>query len=205
MPKDYAHVPKQRHPGSMPGWAWLALGLAIGLFVALLVYINDFTHSSNKDAVKDAFTGLFEGKQDTRDVKKHKTAPPPKPANTADTNKPKFDFYTILPELEVIIPKEEIQSKPSAKTDTKTPTKVAKLTQPLMLQAGSFRQHEEADKLKARLALQGISASIQTVRINHNETWHRVRIGPISEVQRLHETQRKLKSMGVASIIVKKK
>ncbi len=211
MPRDYAHVPKQRHPSSLPGWAWLLAGLAIGLFVALLFYINDFTHSSKKSAVTEAFTGIFsDKKRDARDVKKQTPTAPPKPAAKSETNsKPKFDFYTILPELEVIIPKEEIKpkSKPLSGKD-KPGTASANsedLTQPLMLQAGSFRQLDEADKLRAKLALQGIVASIQTVNINQNETWHRVRIGPITQSQRLHETQRKLQNMGVASIIVKNK
>jgi len=203
MPRDYAHVPKQGHRSGMPGWAWLLIGLLIGLFVALLIYINDYTASSNKTAVGDAFNSIFDrGAKEVRDVKKQlKNAPPPPAKN--NSNKPRFDFYTILPELEVIIPKDEVKTSQTSPAVNKPGQ--SDLTQALMLQAGSFQRHEEADKLKAKLALQGISANIQTVKINQNETWHRVRIGPITQSHKLHETQRRLGKMGVASIIVKQK
>ena len=74
-----------------------------------------------------------------------------------------------------------------------------------MLQAGSFKKYEEADKLKARLALEGIEASIQKVKINATDTWHRVRIGPLNTVSTLNKARRRLRSLGIASIVVKNK
>ena len=72
------------------------------------------------------------------------------------------------------------------------------------MQAGSFREHNQADELKAKLALQGITADIQTVKINA-DTWHRVRIGPISDMSKLNATMKRLKDNGIQAIVVKSK
>ncbi len=168
-------------------------GLTIGLFVALLVYIKD--NSSGKIAITETVTKVFQEKNEARGVKKKQTQIPPKPPVT---NKPKFDFYTILPELEVAIPEQELIN-----TESKNTTST--VHHQYILQAGSFKKFEEADKLKARLALQGIEASIQKVKINDTDTWHRVRIGPMNNIKILNNTRRRLRALGIASIVVKNK
>ena len=192
MPRDYAKSQRKEHK-PIPGWIWLLAGLAIGLFVALLVYIND--NSSGKLAITETVTKVFQNKtsNEVRGVKKEKTTAPPPPTS----NKPKFDFYTILPELEVAIPEQElINVKKEENSSSKTE---------YILQAGSFKAYNEADKLKARLALEGIEANIQKVKINATDTWHRVRIGPLKNISQLNKTRRRLRSIGIASIVVKNK
>jgi len=200
MPRDYAKTPRPKHPNSIPGWAWMLAGLSIGLFVALLVYINDFTASSNKSAVKDAFSSIVNTTSDNvKELKKKSAAIADKEDdNKSSTSKPRFDFYTILPELEVTVPDEELNSTPSTQ-------QASKPTAPLMLQAGSFRRYEAADKLKATLALQGISARIQTITKNDHDKWHRVQVGPIRDLNILNQTRHRLRKMGIASIVVKPK
>ncbi len=193
MPRDYAKS-RTSEPRPIPGWLWMLAGLIIGLFVALLVYIKD--NSSGKVALSDTVAKVFQKKNpDARAVKKQpQTAPPPPPANTT---RPKFDFYTILPELEVAIPEQELlDSNKSAPPQQHNE---------YMLQAGSFRKYSEAERLKARLALQGIEASIQKVKINDTDSWHRVRIGPLKDIKQLNQTRRRLRNLGIASIVVKNK
>ena len=191
MPRDYAKS-QRKEQKPIPGWIWMLAGLIIGLFVALLVYIKD--NSSGKLAITETVTKVFQNKNETRGVKTNKEKAPPPPVN----NKPKFDFYTILPELEVAIPEQELINAPSSSSSSKE-------VQQYMLQAGSFKKYEEADKLKARLALQGIEANIQKVKINETDTWHRVRIGPLNNISMLNKTRRRLRSLGIASIVVKNK
>lgn len=192
MPRDYAKSQQKEHK-PIPGWIWMLAGLIIGLFVALLVYIKD--NSSGKLTITETVSKVFQNKNETRGVKKENTKTPPPPPS----NKPKFDFYTILPELEVAIPEQELIDTQSNTTSTQ------KTKQQYMLQAGSFKKFEEADKLKARLVLQGIEANIQKVKINATDTWHRVRIGPLNSVGQLNKTRRRLRSLGIASIVVKNK
>ncbi|MEJ2390327.1 MAG: SPOR domain-containing protein [Gammaproteobacteria bacterium] len=203
MPRDYAKNSSKRtkKPGQLPGWAWMLGGLSIGLFVAFLVYLNNDIHPGKKTNIVRAFKETL---QDARSVRKHDAkAPPPPPqdkhkAKTAVKPKPSFDFYTILPELEVAVPEQEIAAqskKPASQQDNKTN---------YILQAGSFRDYKQADQLKAKLALQGIEAKIQSVQVNQ-DTWHRVRIGPIHEMARLTATLRRLKQQKIPVIIVKSK
>ena len=123
----------------------------------------------------------------------------PNDSKTSSSSKPRFDFYTILPELEVTVPDEEIL-KTTKKHETNN-----KPTEPLMLQAGSFRRHDAADKLKATLALQGISAKIQTITKSDGDKWHRVQVGPIRDINILNRTRHQLQKIGIASIVVKQK
>ena len=193
MPRDYAKSQHKEHK-PIPGWIWMLAGLIIGLFVALLVYIKD--NSSGKLTITETVTKVFQNKNEARGVKKEDSKTPPPPPSS---NKPKFDFYTILPELEVAIPEQELIDTQSGTTSS------PKIKHQYMLQAGSFKKFEEADKLKARLVLQGIEANIQKVKINANDTWHRVRIGPLDSVSDLNKTRRRLRSLGIASIVVKNK
>jgi cell division protein FtsN len=55
-----------------------------------------------------------------------------------------------------------------------------------ILQAGSFRSRQDAEKLKATVALLGLEASINQVSIK-NEKWHRVRIGPVNSRRELNQ------------------
>ena len=194
MPRDYAKSQHNEHK-PIPGWIWMMAGLFIGLFVALLVYIKD--NSSGKLAITETVSKVFQTQKptDTRDVKKSQTTQPPEPASST---KPMFDFYTILPELEVAIPEQELINS-TKDSNEKTST------QQYMLQAGSFKKFAEADKLKARLALEGIEAAIQKVKINDTDTWHRVRIGPLNNIKALNQTRRRLRNLGIASIVVKNK
>ncbi|MEJ2142685.1 MAG: SPOR domain-containing protein [Gammaproteobacteria bacterium] len=198
MSRDYAKTPKPRHPHSLPGWVWMLGGLTIGLFVALLVYINENTSPSNKSRFSDTVSNIFtQTAKDVREVTKQKQTPPTKPSDSNTAQKPRFDFYTILPELEVAIPEQDLIPSEKASTSQQT-------TGNYILQVGSFKQSEQADQLKARLALQGIEATIQSVAIN-SDTWHRVRIGPIHNLTTLNQIRKRLQKNGIASIVVKNK
>ncbi len=200
MPRDYANAPRHKHKAALPGWVWMLGGLFIGLFVALLVYL-DHSGGSQTANIGDAVSKLFQQKSEQM-RQAIKASEPPAAEKTEDSNpRPRFDFYTILPELEVAIPEEELIA-----TD-RPPTAAAKPGSRIeyVLQAGSFRNLAQADRLKARLALQGIVASIQTVKIKDGETWHRVRVGPIHDIATLNQTRKRLRNIGVPSIVVKNK
>ena len=62
-----------------------------------------------------------------------------------------------------------------------------------VLQAGSFSRYEDADRRRAELALQGIESSIQRVTID-DRTYHRVRIGPIDDLDELNMLRSRLRA-----------
>jgi len=198
MPRDYAksgHKPKK--PGQLPGWLWMLGGLTIGLFVAFLVYLNNSTHPSQKNALAKVIKETLKDVQAANKSKATQPSPPDTKKHETDKDKPapSFDFYYILPELEVRVPEQEIaRQSATGKPDA--------VDIDYMLQVGSFKQHEQADQLKAKLAIHGITANIQSVRIN-DDTWHRVRVGPLQNLTTLNQVNKRLKENGFNAIIVK--
>ena len=162
-----------------PGWAYLLAGVAMGLFIAFLVYLKNLPE------------------QDTATVK----------AKPGQQDTPKFDFYTILPELEVVIPDTEtdkIADKPKQNEDRKNTSAPAKLAddENFVLQVGSFKDVQQADKLKASLALIGLEAHIQKIKVD-SSTWHRVRLGPFTDRKLLNSVKQRLKENRLHAITLK--
>lgn len=179
---------KPNNSAPLPGWVWLVTGLMIGLFVAFLVHIKDnYPGLSLKDDTKTS------SKTDARSVRKQATSKP------AAKEKTRFDFYTILPEMEIAVPEDDLN------TGSSTPAKP--LTKPgtYILQAGSFKTLEQADRMKATLALLGIEANIESVTINNKESWHRVRIGPYRDLENLNRTRSRLKQNNIEVLLLKLK
>jgi cell division protein FtsN len=172
MPADYKSHANRRQKKPLPGIIWLLGGLSIGLFIAFLVYLD------KQPASEISFTDAV--KTELEKIKQNKTATVSK-TESPNRQEPKFNFYTILPELEVLIPEEEI--RPPENKDT--PGNGA--SKRYILQAGSFRNRQDAEKLKATVALLGLEASINQVSIN-KEIWHRVRIGPLNSRHELNHS-----------------
>ncbi|VAX14365.1 Cell division protein FtsN [hydrothermal vent metagenome] len=199
MPKDYAKTSRPENHRALPGWVWLLAGLILGLFVALLIYINNNTAKDHKTDLSTTLNRMFDkGAKITREAKEKTKA---KVAKAIRETRPKFDFYTILPELEVAIPEEELIKK--ARSSKRTSSRESDSR--YILQAGSFRNPAQADRLKAQLALQGIVANIQSVKINDKDIWYRVRIGPLHNIASLNRTRKRLRENNIASIVVKEK
>lgn len=171
MPADYKSHANRRQKKPVPGFIWMLGGLSIGLFIAFLVYLD------KQPASEISFTDAV--KTELEKIKQNKTVKTPK-AETPDKQQPKFNFYTILPELEVLIPEEE--TRPPENKDTLSNG----TSKRYILQAGSFRSRQDAEKLKATVALLGLEASINQVSIK-NEEWHRVRIGPVNNRRELNQ------------------
>ena len=107
-----------------------------------------------------------------------------------------FDFYTLLPKMEVEISDRELEEAMRSLPKSNEPSAY-------LLQAGSFRKFSEADGLKARLALIGIVAQIRTVIIKNNETWYRVQIGPYDTLGELKPVRRRLKQNNIDFILLR--
>jgi cell division protein FtsN len=177
---------KDRTNGSeFPGWAWMLFGLAIGLSVAVAIYVNGRDARVPPQPVAREAASTEPARQE---------AAPPQVADPSATGeeatKPRFDFYNMLPNFEVIIPEQE--------PDVSTDIAAKAVVQPgvYVLQAGSFTQHADADRRRAQLALQGIESTIQRVTID-DKTYHRVRIGPIEDLEQLNVVRSRLREAGI--------
>ena len=123
---------------------------------------------------------------------------------------PRFEFYTLLPEKEIAIPDTSLDAPATAPAaDPPAASRPAPEAVPeggrYLLQVGSFRSLEDADRLKARLAFLGLESSIQTVSIDGTETWHRVRVGPYSGRAELDAARARLAENQYESLVLRLK
>ena len=121
------------------------------------------------------------------------TPPPPAAVQTAPSatpeTAPSFDFYKVLPG-------DAPSELPSA------PNK-AVATPLYYLQAGAFHDADEADNLKAQLALLGVEAEIQTSEVADKGVYHRVRVGPFRAMDEVNRTRSLLTQNNIPVTLVK--
>lgn len=178
MPRDYKHPSKRKRRSSRGKsarrWPWLFGGLAAGFLAGYAVYFTS-THGEGKTA-----TGA------QKPAAAAKAAPAPAATRAAEDKdgkeKSRFDFYKLLPEMEVKITNEALDAARGG------PRK-AEHDGLYILQVGSFRSLAEADKHKAQLALIGVESSIQTVIISNDTTWYRVQVGPYKNLKDLQQAR----------------
>jgi cell division protein FtsN len=183
MTHDFAKKPKatktkKKPPKTqVPGWVWLLTGIATGLFISFLVYLSDITPSPAPEPKTSA-----------------KASKPTEPATEKKDTGTRFDFYTLLPEREVIVPvdKDEYDTEPVE-------------TFHYILQAGSFKQAADADRLRAELILLGLEARVDAVTVSNGDIWHRVQVGPFESRSKLSKARSTLISRGVDTLLLKRK
>ncbi|MFO7594639.1 MAG: SPOR domain-containing protein [Pseudomonadota bacterium] len=186
--RDYAkRTTTRKQKGQVPGWIWMFAGLLVGLFIAFLVYLQQI---GGTESLKQRFAAEpgTPARTDARSVKKQPEAKAPEKTGI------NFDFYKILPEMEVMIPKEELDK------DTKPLEEEATY----YLQVGSFQTDKDAESRKAELLLLNFTPSVQKVEIN-DQTWHRVRIGPFTDRRKADQARRRLHDNGIDFIMLKEK
>ncbi len=157
----------QKKTQPLPGWIWMLTGLGIGLSAT---FLPDLLHNPHDPVATE------------QDI----------PSET----KRSFDFYTLLPELEVVVP-----------TPSRTKKDPDKNSQPALnalfyLQAGSFKNDSDADTLKAQLAMMGVETNIEVVNVN-NTNWHRVRVGPSRDLEQLQSIQARLRKQKIDAIVLR--
>ena len=184
MPRDYKHSKRNSGGGSgLSGIAGFVLGLAVGLAVAVGVYLYDRRPESRVA-------------RETAPMTRDDDRVNPKPAPASQEPETEFDFYEMLPKFEVVIPEKDGTASAGASGET------VQKPGAYILQAGSFRKLADADRVRALIALQGVESKIQKVTVD-NDTWHRVRIGPITNLQKLDETRSKLRQAQIEALVIR--
>lgn len=168
----------------MSGIAGFVVGLAIGLSVAMAVYLYD-----RRPAARLAL-------QQQAPLTREESPASADPAPASQQAEQQFDFYEMLPKFEVVIPEEGAKVAPEAGSGP------VQKPGAYYLQAGSFRNHADADRVRALIALQGVESRIQKVTID-KDTWHRVRVGPITNLQKLEDTRSKLRQAQIDALVIR--
>ncbi len=165
----------------MPGWLILVSGILVGLLVAVAAYVAGWVPAPPEKAKSPHDQPMANGPI----IEDHSQ-------ELQTKRKKKYDFYTVLPEMEVVIDKDEIEPASQRKPSR------------YILQVGSFKDRSDAESLKAQLALLGQMAHIQTLQVNHTR-WHRVRLGPFNSARKADSIKRRLQKNGIHALMMKEK
>lgn len=185
-----AYRGSDRNP--LPFWVWLLAGIGIGLGLAAVAFHQGWVPE-------------LRGERGPRPDAQAEPAPAGdagvRPAAEAE-RKPQFDFYTLLPEMETVIPTEEIRREAEQAPASPEPAASEPAKSPMFLQVASFRSSAEAEQMKAKLALFGFRAQVVPVNVNGVD-WFRVRAGPFEDARALEAARATLESNGIRAIAVR--
>ncbi len=171
-------------------WSVLMAGVVIGLFIAFGVYV----YTSGKYQTLGKGLGKLYSNISTPEPNANREI---KQEVTQLT--PHFDYYKILLKNERPIPRFDEPTrarKPEKKTEKST-AETKKPASVYMLQVGAFREHKDAEELKARLAFSGLVANIQRVKLPEKGVFHRVRLGPFKTIGAMNRADTKLAKQGI--------
>jgi cell division protein FtsN len=178
----------------------LVLGLAIALGVAF--YLNKtplpFLGKAKPAATKD-------GEKAPGEAPKAVAGMPQAGAKGPDRERPKYDFYKILPGGEEPVTERELKeaAKAAAKGQPGQQPEAAKGV--FFIQAGSFQNPADADNQKAKIAILGFESSVEPTPLPDKGTWYRVRLGPYTSLEDLNRVRRVLTQNGIDASLVKLK
>ena len=180
----------------------IVLGLATAAGVAwyILKTPNPFLNKEPREAARLAPDAA-------KPASAAKPSAKPAPATASDTavsgegeNKPRFEFYKVLTDKQDATVAAQKGDKPGAAESKTTPAKPAEKAdakETYFLQAGAFFNADDADKLKAKLAMLGLEASIQAAATPDKRVLHRVRLGPYKGADEMNKALAMLKQNGV--------
>lgn len=173
----------------------MLFGLALGLAVAAAVYLRG-AYPAKTPAAASADPST---RAKPAAAERQRPRQPSRAASAGDKAQPeesRFDFYEILPKYEVVIPEVETAASPA--------TRAKPIEEPgsYVLQAGSFGAAADAERLRANLALLGIESRVQRVTID-DDVFHRVRIGPITDLETLNRIRKQLRDARIEPMVMK--
>jgi cell division protein FtsN len=173
----------------------MLFGLALGLVVAGAVYLRGASPSKAPAASADAGAKT----KPPVSAERQPARQPNRAANAGaavQSTEPRFDFYEMLPKYEVVIPEVETAASPAARA------KPIEEPGSYVLQVASFKAAGDAEKLKANLALLGIESRVQRVTID-DDVFHRVRIGPITDLSALNRIRKQLRDARIEPMVMR--
>lgn len=198
--------------GGSKHWPFFVGGLLLGLLLAGGVYLLKIlpTAMELRERAKAEQAACAD---DPAPAKKGDKAADAKGAK-ADGEPVKFQFYTMLPQQEVVAPvagdKTSVATPPPlppadkpASADKPAAEKPAATAARFQLQAGSFRTRQEADRRRAELVLSGLNVSVQDVKTGAGEEWFRVMVGPFGSEADMQKARQQLAAMKVDTLPIR--
>ena len=185
--RDY----KRRQKPSLELWKMreFGMGALVGIILAGSATVFIMNARQHEAAAR-------EKNEAPRPEPRRKAPADPEATGTATAGE-KYDFYEMLPNFEVVVPEKD----KDVKRDLPATAKVERQGV-YVLQAGSYRNEADADRVRQQLSMQGIDAKVQRVAVDA-DVWHRVRIGPITNLDQLNKVRKQLQAADVDALVIR--
>ena len=174
------------------------LGLFIGLVVGVVAAFGVVWYLN-----KSPFPFLEKGNHTERsEARPTGDAPMPLPGKPGDkvNEKPRFEFYKILPGGDAA----QVAPAPAPQAPAAPNAAVAAASgESFYLQAGAFQKAADADNLKAKLAMMGLDTDVQEASLPDKGVMYRVRVGPYSRPDEMNKARNQLAQNGIQATVVK--
>lgn len=157
------------------GWRWYLAGVLTGVFLSFLLYLGTLPPPAG--SMQEQQSG---------------------PEAAAEPPKPRFDFYTLLPEQTIEVEVEPQADPVKPRSSTQAPTEL------YLLQAGSFRQREDADRRRAELLLLGLEPEVEETN-GDNGRWHRVYLGPFDSHSKMARARSLTANQNIDTLLLKRR
>ncbi|GAB2780274.1 SPOR domain-containing protein [Halomonas shantousis] len=189
--------------GGLPGWLWGVLGLVAGF--ALSQYLQQSAPAPIATVLPKPASQVSAPRNGETSARQENEAP-------EAPRMPTFEFYTLLPESEVVAPQVEAYHatpRPAEKTTSAPADHKAAADTPApaagryMLQAASFKETADAERLAGRLRDFGLLAKITAVRTSDDQLWHRVQVGPYEDTREISRAQDLMTTQGIEPLLIK--
>jgi cell division protein FtsN len=171
-------------------WRDVGIGFSAGLLIALVIYVSD--HRETQSAGDGAATTAPTAHRATGHAPNGRAETA---GESADAAADKYDFYDGLPKFEMVVPEKEHGTRVDAAARVERPGTY-------FLQAGSYRNAEDANRIQAQLARENISANVQRVALDA-DVWYRIRIGPIKDLDQLNRLRQQLQAAEIVSLVIR--
>jgi cell division protein FtsN len=183
------NVPATRRSSAGSFMLGMFVGVVIGLAISLIIafYLN-----------KGPMPFLSAKPKTEKDGKPPAIAGLPPGAVSVPAEKPKFDFYKILPGQEEPVSEKELRERMKSGRGQQEASKDV-----YFIQAGSFQNPADADNQKARLAILGFESSVEPANLPDKGTWYRVRLGPYSKLDEINRIRQALAQANIDASLVK--
>ncbi|WP_193163116.1 SPOR domain-containing protein [Microbulbifer hainanensis] len=179
---------RRNNSAGKPAWVWFVLGNFVGGFVVFIIFLNGLKHDQAPSSA-------------------HRPPAPAKQQAEDKSDAPRFDFYTLLKENEVSVPPPKDaklarhNSKSPAEEPGVRPSRDPQMT--YILQAASFRDKAEAEKLRARLMLANLDVKVES-NTDSRGTWNRVLVGPYENSSEVSAARETLANMNLMPLVLKR-
>lgn len=199
MSRDYKpSMPPSKNKGNpfLVGFLiGLLVGIGLSIGVALLIMGGESPFTNRVTPAPNIEQSLPPAETKDKPAEPNNT----RPEGTAQPSNSRFDFYNILLGNESPVSEQEMRQKESSSGTASSSN------EQYFLQVGAFQSEQDADNMKAKLALLGLEAIVQTTTLPEKGVWHRVRVGPFSEVDQINRTRAELAKNGFHTDLVKVK